>query len=92
MDDYERRAAERRKCYLSARLFLNGNTSSLDAVVRNISLLGARLDADDLSIVPSEFELLIHGGRAADTKHRARRIWVDSGHMGIAFDAAEALR
>jgi len=90
--EHDRRAAERRKCYLSARLFLNGNTSSLDAVVRNISLLGARLDADDLSIIPSEFELLIHGGTAADTRHRARRIWVDSGHMGIAFDAAEALR
>ncbi len=86
MDQVQRRVEERRKCYLSARLFFNGNTSSLDAIVRNISNSGARIHADLLSIVPAEFEVHIHGAKG-DSRRRARRVWMADGSMGVAFAA-----
>ena len=88
MAQVQRRADDRRRCYLSARLFFNGNLSSLDAVVRNISTSGAKIHADLLSIVPPEFEVQIHGGVTSDTRHRARRVWMGEGCMGVVFDTA----
>jgi hypothetical protein len=91
MTGQNRRGGERRKCYLSGRLYFNGNTSSLDAVVRNISDTGAQLDACEFSIVPHEFELLIHCGAIPDVRRRAHRVWAENGRMGVAFVGREAL-
>ena len=87
MAEFKPRAAERRRCYLNARFVFNGGYSSLEAVVRNISPLGARIEADDLSIVPSEFDLLISSFSGDDSRRRARRIWRHDGAMGVAFIA-----
>jgi hypothetical protein len=85
MAGFKPRAAERRRCYLSARFVFNGGRSSLEAVVRNISPLGARIEADELSIVPAEFDLLVSGFSGEDSRRRARRIWRHDGAVGVAF-------
>jgi hypothetical protein len=87
MAEFKPRAAERRRCYLMARFVFDGGYASLDAVARNISPLGARIEADDLSIVPSEFDLLIGSFSGDDSRRRARRVWRHDGAMGVAFIA-----
>lgn len=79
------RAADRRRCYLNARFVFNNGFSSLEAVVRNISPLGARIEADDLSVVPAEFDLLISNFSGDDSRRHARRIWRGDGVLGVAF-------
>jgi len=89
MAEYRRRAAERRRCYFNARFIFSDGSASMDAVVRNFSPLGARLEADDLSIVPSEFDLLIHSDTTAAIRRPARRVWLCDGAIGVAFVADE---
>ena len=85
MSEFRPRAAERRRCYLQARFVFNGGYSSLGAVVRNISPSGARIEADDLSIVPAQFDLLIGNFSGDDSLRHARRIWRQDGAVGVAF-------
>ncbi len=85
MADFKARAAVRRRCYLTTRFVFNGGYASLDAVARNISPLGARIEAEDMSIVPLEFELLIGSFSGDDRSRRARQIWRHDGAMGVAF-------
>jgi hypothetical protein len=87
MTEFRPRAAERRRCYLQARFIFNSGYSSLEAVVRNISPVGARIEADDLSIVPAEFDLLISNFSGEDSRRHARRVWRHDGAMGVAFAA-----
>jgi hypothetical protein len=87
MAEFRPRAAERRRCYLNARFVFNSGYSSLEAVVRNISPRGARIEADDLSIVPAEFDLLISSFAGDDSRRHARRVWLQDGAIGVAFAA-----
>jgi hypothetical protein len=87
MGEFKPRAAERRRCYLQARFIFNDGYSSLGAVVRNISPFGARIEADNLSIVPAEFDLLISSFSGEDSRRHARRVWRRDGAMGVAFVA-----
>jgi len=87
MTERQSRAAERRRCYLQARFIFNDGYSSLGAVVRNISPMGARIEADNLSIVPAEFDLLISNFSGEDSRRHARRVWRRDGAMGVAFIA-----
>lgn len=87
MAEVKPRAAERRRCYLGARFAFNSGHSSIEAVVRNISPLGARIEADDLSIVPAQFDLLTTNFSGGDSRRRARRVWSRHGAMGVAFIA-----
>lgn len=88
MTELQSRAAERRRCYLQARFVFNNGCSSLGAVVRNISPLGARIEADNLSVVPAEFDLLISNFSGGDSRRHARRVWRRDGAMGVAFAAS----
>lgn len=85
MAEFRLRDAERRRCYLNARFVFNGGYSTLEAVVRNFSTMGARLEAADLSIVPSEFDLLISSFSGDESRRHARRVWLGDGAVGIAF-------
>jgi hypothetical protein len=82
------RAAERHRCYLSARFIFNGGHNSLDAIVRDVSSAGARVEAEELSTVPLEFDLMIGSFTGERSMRRARQIWRDNGVMGVAFVAA----
>jgi hypothetical protein len=88
MAEHQPRAAERRRCYLGARIIFNGGYNSLDVIVRNVSPSGALLEADDLSLVPAEFELTIASSAGESSVRRARRVWQGPGTMGVAFYAA----
>ncbi len=85
MGQFTPRAAERRRCYLNALFVFNSGYSSLEAVVRNISPLGARIEADDLSVVPAEFDLLVSNFSGDDSRRHARRIWRTDHAVGVAF-------
>ena len=53
------RDSERSKSFLKATIrFQNGNVT-MDCIVRNISLSGARLEIEETATVPAEFELAI---------------------------------
>jgi hypothetical protein len=88
MAEQKPRSAKRRRCYLGARFIFNGGRNSLDAVVRNVSLSGARLEAEDLSSIPPEFDLLIGGSVGESRVRHARRVWQNRGAVGVAFVAA----
>lgn len=86
MVELKPRAAERRRCYFAARIIFDGRNKSLDVMVRNVSPLGALIEAEDLSAVPLEFDLIIGSFVGESSVRRARRIWQDNGVMGVAFD------
>lgn len=85
MRPFKLRAAGRRRCYINARFVFNGGYSSLEAVMRNMSVEGARLEAADLSIVPPEFDLLVSSFSGDERRRHAKRVWLGDGAVGIAF-------
>ncbi len=84
------RDSERSPKYLPARVILNNGNSSADAVVRNLSRGGARLQIVLPLQLPFEFDLLIGNPNATTIRRRARRVWTKDSAMGVAFVAATA--
>jgi hypothetical protein len=58
---------------------------ALRAVVRNISIRGARLEGDDVVAAPEQFDLSITRNGGATERRRARRVWRLDGAMGVNF-------
>ena len=54
----QRRDSVRHRAFLKARI-LNQNRTTIDCIVRNMSLSGARLEVSQNFILPTEFELEI---------------------------------
>jgi hypothetical protein len=85
MSDTIQRAAERRRCWLKALFVFNDGRSSLDAIVRNLSEIGALLECEDLRLLPEEFDLIIHKANGEQARHRARQVWRHDGALGVKF-------
>jgi hypothetical protein len=82
----ELRATERGRSLLKAKIIFNNRMATIDCVVKNISLGGAKIAVASGLSIPSEFDLEIPlRGRT----YRVQMRWRDSDHMGVEFiDAA----
>jgi len=76
------RRSERIKSFLRAQIIFNNHLSTVDCIVKNISLHGARVAIDEAMTVPNQFEL--HIPQKGKT-YRARMAWRDSGAIGVEF-------
>lgn len=76
----ERRGGYRRKTLLGATASFDRGYRSSDAIIRNMSPTGARLDFGDWPLVPDEFDLKwTHGRRPV------RIVWRNQTQIGVAF-------
>jgi hypothetical protein len=78
----QERDAVRSKAFLEAHIRYHNRTRSVDCVVRNISLSGARLEVDPTFVLPNEFE--------PDIPHRGAMIqcalkWRKDDAAGVKF-------
>jgi hypothetical protein len=78
----ERRAVGRTKIRKGALLFFRGKTGVQSCTVRDITNLGARIDAQDLQMVPLDFDLSFDGFR---TGRNCQLIWRQDDFLGVAF-------
>jgi len=85
MDGMERRNAIRRDVELKATIEGEAGQPALDAVVRNISDSGARLEGADLSASPDQFALTITQESGETKKRPARVVWRSEGAVGVNF-------
>jgi len=76
------RRSERIKSFLRAQIIFNNRLSTVDCIVKNISLHGARVALDEAMTIPNQFEL--HIPQKGKT-YRARMAWRDSGAIGVEF-------
>ncbi|MCB1508483.1 MAG: PilZ domain-containing protein [Hyphomicrobiaceae bacterium] len=79
----ERRQAPRRRCLQKTRIELKGHTSSFDALMRNHSATGARLDVTDARQIPPQFDLAMpedFGGLM-----HAETVWAEPNRLGVHF-------
>ena len=72
MDETDKRASNRRRTVLKARMLFNNRSSVLDCTVRDLSDTGAQLTLADVSALPHEFELEIC---SKDVLVQARVMW-----------------
>lgn len=82
----ERRAVARQRTFLKATLAFNNGNSSEDGLVRNLSETGAQIELPHPH-APEAFDLLIP---ARNSRWRARMVWKNGVHIGVAFDGAVA--
>ena len=78
----QERDSIRSKALLEAHIRYQNRTQSMDCVVRNISLSGARLEVDPTVVLPNEFEL--------DIPHRGAMVqcalkWRKDDAAGVKF-------
>ena len=81
----ERRRAERPRVELKATIEGTAGRPELDAVVRDISDSGARLEGAALSGSPEQFDLTITQASGETKKRRARVVWRTEGAVGVNF-------
>lgn len=62
-------------------IYFNGKKSMMSCIVRDVSETGARVTVGEPYLLPTEFELAIHGKPARP----ARKVWVKLNEMGIEF-------
>ena len=86
MAEVQKRAAERHRCWLKALFVFNEGRSTLDAIVRNLSDIGALLECEELQLLPQEFDLLITKADGEQVRHRAHQVWRLAGAVGVKFD------
>ena len=84
----ERRTVARQRTFLRGVLSFNNGTSSEDALVRNLSGAGARLELPHPH-APESFDLLIP---VRNLRLRARKVWSAGAQIGVAFEAAAEAR
>jgi hypothetical protein len=78
----QKRDAIRSRAFLEAHIRLQNRTMSMDCVVRNISLSGARLEVDPTFALPPEFELEIpHRGAVVQCALK----WRKDNAVGVKF-------
>lgn len=88
----DRRKSPRRRSFLGARISFNQQCSTLNCVVRNLSLDGALVQIPDVVALPGAFSLEIPQQQRV---YSARVCWRNADSFGIAFaprpnDADEA--
>ncbi len=82
----ERRAVPRQRTFLKGVLSFHKGNSTEDCLVRNLGLGGAQIELPHPH-APGAFDLLIP---ARDLRRRARAVWRNGGHVGVAFDGEAA--
>jgi hypothetical protein len=85
MDPIERRTVERMQVELQATIVADARRPALEAVVRDISAGGARLEGADVGAVPKDFDLTItHASGETEVRH-AQLVWQSEGAVGVRF-------
>lgn len=83
----ERRQSARMPSFLGARIHMRHLNSSYDCIVRNLSDAGGRLVMPAPTFLPETFDLYI---TQRDEMHRARVVWRNERHVGVAFEKRDA--
>ena len=78
----DRRQLPRNRVYYGGRVAFNGRNSTVDCVVRNFSLFGAKIEFENVVIVPDEIDFEI--GRKA-ISCTARLVWRGRDTAGLVF-------
>lgn len=85
-DAGEARRAPRRRVLKAGRISFQGNFSTFDVMIRDLSDSGAKLKLTQPFIVPQTFELLILNTNTGQTERRpCVKRWQDSIHVGTEF-------
>jgi hypothetical protein len=79
----ERRAFERTRCLLAAKIFFNAGATSIDCMIRNISPTGAQISVDAHVVLPGRFDLYIT--QRAQTFQAVVK-WIDGPNYGLDFE------
>lgn len=87
MTDSEGRSGRRRRMLKQAQIVTNLGHSTIDCVVRDISVSGARLRVENGLAVPENFELLL---LTEDARTPARVVWRKATEVGVRFAARSA--
>ena len=82
----ERRKHLRMPSFLGARIHVGYLNASYDCVVRNFSAGGGRIVLPGPVALPERFDLHII---QRDLLYRARIVWRDDRHVGVAFERPE---
>lgn len=78
----EGRRSERVRSFLRARILFNGGSSTIDCMVKNISVHGAKIEISSTLSVPAEFDLEVpQRGKT----YRARMMWRAPQSIGVEF-------
>src|SRR3954471_9295881 len=77
-----RRYPRSRSCYGGVIAF-NARKSTIDCVVRNFSVAGAKIAMTGAVLLPDSFDLAI---ARKDTRFRAHLVWRNDTEAGVAFE------
>ena len=78
----DRRQLPRNRVYYGGRVAFNGRNSTVDCVVRNFSLFGAKIEFENVVIVPDEIDFEIERKAISFT---ARLVWRSRDAAGLVF-------
>ena len=78
----DRRQLPRNRVYYGGRVAFNGRNSTVDCVVRNFSLFGAKIEFENVVIVPDEIDFEIERKAISCT---ARLVWRSRNAAGLVF-------
>ena len=78
----DRRQLPRHRVYYGGRVAFNGRNSTADCVVRNFSLFGAKIEFENVVIVPDEIDFEIQRKAISCT---ARLVWRSRDAAGVVF-------
>ena len=84
------RSLERQSCELDCAIEATTTTPERRAVLRNLSLTGARLEGPELDDCPDEFELRIFHVTGAVETLNVQCVWRQPGVVGVRFVQAQA--
>jgi hypothetical protein len=85
----ERRAVARHKTFIKGRIYFNNRLSSVDCIVRDVTDVGARLEASQSVALPDAFELYLP---AKDEHFRAQVEWRKGSYLGVSLSAEQAAK
>jgi hypothetical protein len=85
----ERRALARHKTFIKGRIYFNNRLSSMDCIVRDVTDVGARLEASESVALPDAFELYLP---TKDEHFRAQVEWRKGNHLGVSWSAEQAAK
>jgi hypothetical protein len=82
----DRRKSARRRSYLGGRIAYGDGRCVIDCLVRNYGEGGVMVDLTSPANTPTSFDLTV----ADKGTIRARMVWRDATHLGVAFAPDEA--
>ena len=78
----ERRFGARCKAFKKTQVILPEQDSVFDAILRNLSRTGARLELPDVLHIPKEFRMRLV---SEDIERNCKVVWRKPGAMGVVF-------